>query len=546
MSAVFAWLARPERLYMVAVLFVGIAVLRIVGTYGVYNATWDEPAHLACGMELVQLGSYTYEPQHPPLARVAVALGPYLDGIRGFTPRLKSMWNEGLDLLYRDGRYYRTLSLARLGVLPFFLFGAVLMWRWGRKTFDRPTAIVAVLLYTLLPPVLAHAGLATTDMAVTAMLLAALMAYVAWLEKPSLERGALLGLAAALALMTKFSAVVFLPACGVAVLTLRWAVERREWGRVLGIGRTGLWSVAIAAVVAFVVCWASYGFSLGPLAFPRVAEPGVLARVAALPIYPLSEMVQGVRAVAEHNAEGHPSYMFGNVGESGWWYYFPVAFVFRTPLGLLVLAVIGTALVLRRTRQEGDWVVAVPPLCAVVVMLVSLTSNINIGIRHVLIVYPLLAFPAAYGAVQWLRFGRAVQRVAAGGLLLWIMGSSAAAHPDYLPYFNELAGAEPERILIYGDLDWGQDLQRLGAAVEELGVEDVAVAYSGSAVPTLHLPAQASRLEAHQETTGWIAVSMWRLVYDGTEVPPHDGFAWLRRHEPEMRVGRSILLYHLP
>lgn len=544
-SVVLAWFARPERLYLVAVLLAGVAALRIMDTYGVYNATWDEPAHLACGMELVQLGQYTYEPQHPPLARVTVALGPYLDGIRGFTPRLRSMWNEGLDMLYRDGRYYRTLSLARLGVIPFFLLGAALIWCWGRAVFDRPTALVAVLLYTLTPAVLAHAGLATTDMAVTAMLLAALIAYVAWLERPSPERGALLGLAAGLALMSKFSAVVFLPAFGVAVLALRWMVERREWGRGVGIGRTGWWSIAVAALVGFAVCWAAYGFSLGPLAPPGTAEPGASARVAALPIFPLSEMVQGIRAVAAHNAEGHPSYMFGRVGESGWWYYFPVAFAFKTPVAFLVLAAIGAALLAKRTRDECDWVVAVPPVCAGAVMLVSLTSNINIGIRHILVIYPLLAFVAAYGAVSWLRSGRAVHRVAAGGLLLWSIGSSVAGHPDYLPYFNELAGAKPERIIIYGDLDWGQDLQRLGAAIGALGAEEVAVAYSGSAIPMLHLPARVRPLEAHRETTGWIATSMWRLVYDGTEVPPHDGFAWLRGHQPYMRIGRSILLYHL-
>ena len=225
----FATLARPERLYAVAVVLVAIAVLRIAGTYSVYNATWDEPAHLACGMELLQLGQYTYEPQHPPLARVSVALGPYLAGIRGFTPRLGSMWNEGLDMLYREGSYFRTLGLARLGIIPFFLLGAVLLWLWTRRRFDHLTALLAVLLYTLSPNILAHAGLATTDMAVTAMLVAAVLAFVAWLEMPTLRRGALLGLAVGLATVTKFSTVVFLPACVVAVLVLRWVVERRGW-----------------------------------------------------------------------------------------------------------------------------------------------------------------------------------------------------------------------------------------------------------------------------------------------------------------------------
>jgi len=75
-------LLRDSQLYLVAILLAVVAVLRIGATYGVLSQTWDEPAHIARGMEWLERGSYTYERQHPPLARIAVALGPYLSGIR--------------------------------------------------------------------------------------------------------------------------------------------------------------------------------------------------------------------------------------------------------------------------------------------------------------------------------------------------------------------------------------------------------------------------------------------------------------------------------
>ena len=59
-----------------------LATVRIVATYTVFNHTADEPAHVACGMEWLEKGVYRWEPQHPPLARVAAALGPYLLGAR--------------------------------------------------------------------------------------------------------------------------------------------------------------------------------------------------------------------------------------------------------------------------------------------------------------------------------------------------------------------------------------------------------------------------------------------------------------------------------
>ena len=145
-----------NRLYVLAIIFVGIALLRIIATYSVFSQTWDEPAHIASGMEWLERGTYTYERQHPPLARLAVALGPYLAGLRAPSPyrfdsqgRLVSsavgktdrMWREGLSILHSRDQYVLNLALARLGIIPFFLLGAVVLWLWMWKLFDRETAL---------------------------------------------------------------------------------------------------------------------------------------------------------------------------------------------------------------------------------------------------------------------------------------------------------------------------------------------------------------------------------------------------------------------
>ena len=59
-----------------------IAIVQVLSTYSILNSTSDEPAHISAGMEWLQWGTYSYELQHPPLARIAVALGPYLQGLR--------------------------------------------------------------------------------------------------------------------------------------------------------------------------------------------------------------------------------------------------------------------------------------------------------------------------------------------------------------------------------------------------------------------------------------------------------------------------------
>jgi hypothetical protein len=119
---------------VVALLLLG--TIRIVSTYQVFSYTFDEPAHLACGMEWLDKGVYTWEPQHPPLARVAGALGPYLIGIRSQnTKRLNifSMTIEGLGILFNNNRNDEVLGLARLGILPFYWIGCLSVYWWARR-----------------------------------------------------------------------------------------------------------------------------------------------------------------------------------------------------------------------------------------------------------------------------------------------------------------------------------------------------------------------------------------------------------------------------
>lgn len=151
-------------------LLAGIGAVRIIATYSVFSQTYDEPAHIAAGMQWLDKGLYTYETLHPPLARVAVAFLPFLDGLRsmGQNDTWQEMWRDGNEILHARGSYYWNLALARLGVLPFFLLATGVVWGWSRRLFGNTTALLATILFTTLPPILAHSGLATTDMALTA------------------------------------------------------------------------------------------------------------------------------------------------------------------------------------------------------------------------------------------------------------------------------------------------------------------------------------------------------------------------------------------
>ena len=558
----------PSKPTLIFLLLASLGVARIAATYRGIAQTSDETPNIACGMQYLDLGRYDYGAFHPPLARLAIALGPYLYGARA--QKLSDRWKEGNAVLASAPRYGKALTLARLGILPFWVLACTVVWLWGRKLLGDWGALAPVFVFTNIPPVLAHAGVATMDMAIGAGICTALFAYTLWLEEGTLRRAIFFGMGLALALLSKFSAVLLLPVCILAITVLHPRLrQKRNWAWI---------------PVAFLLIWGAYRFSFGPMtehvASDAAGQGGIFARIPTpllhaletLPV-PAPQLLDGLWQVHNHVEGGHTAYLLGRHSFHGWWYFFPVALAVKTPLAILLLAALGVfapvaqALVpavvrfvstrFKSVPMSGDaagtsacattdralWM---PAVLAAAILLINLPTSLNIGVRYMLPLYPLLALTAGIGTV-WLWRKR---RAAAIVFLLWTAISSAAAHPDYLAYFNELAGSHPERILVDSDLDWGQDMARLAAELQRRRVPyfHMACLYTGDDT-RLGLPAWDS-LEPYQPVTGWVAVSQTMLKNYGWMVSQQRGrrdlaFAWLDQYQPVGRVGKSILLYYI-
>jgi hypothetical protein len=522
-----------RRSLAISLTLVLIASIRIIATYTVFSRTSDEPAHIACGMEWLDKGVYRWEPQHPPLARVAAALGPYLLGIRsqGTVKRnLFSMTYEGIAILDRDQHDDLTLALARLGILPFFWIACLVVYWWGKRYFGAAVGAVSVFLFSFLPPVLAHAGLATTDMALTAFLGAAFLSGLVWTGQPTPAHAVWFGACTGLAVLSKFSCLVFLPASVAAALAWHVFSERPKMAWLARAVKERLPSFGLAVLVACLLIWAGYRFSFGR---------GL----------PAPELYSGIQTVIMHNTEGHPGYLLGERSTTGWWYFFEVALAVKTPLAFLILLGFGVALALRRQpRYRRPWL---PLAFAGGILLAGVFSRINIGLRHVLPVYIGFAVLTAVAVVRlwelaetrkWVRIGLPL-------LVVWLAGSSLLSHPDYLAYFNELGGSEPEKILVDSDLDWGQDLKRLARRLHEAGAREVAFLplTLGDIEHEMGLPA-IQGMDVQRPSPGWnaVGVTCWKELRLGLGDKHPEAALWPDRIEPTERVGKSVLLYYFP
>lgn len=519
-----------------------LATVRVVTTYQEFSQTYDEGAHIAAGMEWLSEKSYTREPQHPPLARIAAAVGPWLYGVP--PPSADTLPARGNQILH-SGDYTTMLALSRAGILPFFLASIVAVWLYARQISNDTGAAAAAFLYSNAPPALAHAGLATTDMAATAAFVWTVFLFHRWIARPTPLGAFLFGVAAAAAVGSKFSTILFL---GIALPTV--AICARLSGDLRVRLRPFAAHLVIATLAGALTLWAIYRFDVGPLrgsnlsylelALPDEEPYFELARTLAFSDIPAPAIVGGIAEMLLHNRTGHASYLLGEYRLGGWWYYFPVAIAVKTTIPFLLLAVLSIVICLGLARR-GKWAPLAPVVSACGIVVACFPSNINIGVRHVLPFYALMAITiGAAIAVLWSRGTRARLMILA--VLLIDLGISLRAHPDYLAYFNIFAGPHPENVLLDSNLDWGQDLLRLVERTKELNIHALQLSYFGTADLSRHDLPPLLPLTYDEPSPGWFAVSE---MHRGSHEHPV-AFRWLHRFPRYERIGKSIRLYRIP
>jgi hypothetical protein len=265
-----------------------------------------------------------------------------------------------------------------------------------------------------------------------------------------------------------------------------------------------------SAAIAAVVYWAiARPAGIGAFVRAKLAPLGAALLLACVLIWagyrfsfhgvPAPELFQGIDEVRQHNRAGNPSYLLRKYSDSGFWDYYAVVLAVKTPLALWALAGVGLVACWKGRRKSAA-----------------------------------LLIPVAF---------------AAGVLGVALIATSALSHPDYLAYFNFLAGDEPENVLIDSDLDWGQDMKRLSARLREVGAAEVAFdPFIIAHLEAVHGFPHIKPLDPNGPQPGWNAVSLTMLKLDQMglrrEHPKYQ--LWTARMRPQERVGRSVLLYYVP
>jgi hypothetical protein len=533
--------------------------------------TFDEMAHLTAGYTYWTFNDYRLHPENGNLPQRLGALPAVLGGAR--FPQLdqpawtsSNVYTIGDQFLYSSGNDADTLlrrSRAMMALLGVAL--GALIYAWTRRLVSPAGAWVSLLLFVFSPTFLAHGPLVTSDMAAALFFSAAVGAI--WIALHRMTPATVLGAAVLLAgaFLSKLSAPVLIVA---AVLM---TIVRLIDGRPLAIGFRGRFveyagrsrqlavlvgAAVVVGLVTWTLLWASFGFRYSAFAAARTGKDAFLGQISEQPgatgsllstarrLRLLPEAYLYGSALTVQFASRRAAFLNGEFSTTGWWWYFPYAFVVKTTIPAMIVGLLGLAALVRRwrtlepgqtstERAKASLYVGTPLLALVGVYgIFALSSNLNIGHRHLLPIYPALIILAG-GAGFWLQplFGtapsaepqraqgrrkqhsggarsprsaarrpvsgsrtaglgpRKVMAIATLVVLAWHVAESITIRPDYLAYFNQLAGGPSEgyKHLADSSLDWGQDLPALKQWLDRERLQqpggNVYLSYFGTARP---------------------------------------------------------------
>jgi tetratricopeptide (TPR) repeat protein len=538
-----------------------------VGSYVQKSATWDEPIHLTAGFAALAESDFRVDPSHPPLARVWAALPIFFMGVTTETSQIdrtdSAQWltlgyGFAHEFLYRIHDADHLLMAARFMALLWGVFLGVLLFLWAKEWLGFVPAVLVLVFYTIEPNIGAHSRLVTTDMAATSLTFGAV--YFLWrtVRRPALSNVAGFVVCVSLAFVAKFSGVLLIPIMLTLMLVAVLAKSRLDARLASGI-------FAVTVLSVFATIWLSYDFryepSLSRTWLFRVHElPEIRARVPVL-----ADMVEWVderHLLPNAFSQGFllsqgtarlSAYLDGEVSSRGWPEYFIVAFFVKTPATMILFFLTGIVLIIRRrgTSLLDSAFIALP---IIIFMCFAAASRINIGLRHILPVYPFVILIAAAGAREVLAWYRPIGRYVFATLMAVWMAMFLVVYPDLLSFFNLPAGG-PSKGLNYladSNLDWGQDLKSLKQWLAEKNIDRINLAYFGTADPSYYdiactylpgAPFFASDSVTRPDLPGYVAISAtilsgvyleppWRLFYRG-----------FLNEEPVAVIGNSIRVY---
>ncbi len=565
---------RTRAAELAASLLLLVMAVTLVAVTARKSITNDEIVMIPAAYNHVVRGNTDSVREHPPLSKFLAAV-PLLfiqpnevaSQETDATVSDEDKWVDQARFWGENPAAFEALSFwPRLPLIALTLTVGVIIFAFARDLFGARAAVLAVALFSLEPTILAHGRVVQTDIpAAFGFLLVFFMLY-RYVGDPTFRRAAWLGIAAGLALLSKFSMLLVCPILLLFFLALLWQARQKGQKHVTLFAQ----AATVVLIATFIINAAYYfhrnGLTNADAVWVKQSFPGsdvaVTRALSALGYLLPVDFVLGVFWQIWHDKGGHSAGLLGMYSRTGWWYYFPVAFALKTSLPFLLLSLGSLAWGVFEWLKKRDkrflWLLVPFALYTTFVLF----SRIDIGVRYYLPAFPFLFIlgGALLDRLLNSRWARRASMLVAIALLCWMGVEAARAYPNHMSYMNQLASAHPHWwYLSDSNVEWGDDARELALYLRARGETRVRATFLGHFLTLQHYGVELVDMmgpQENQEPTRYVAVGASFL--NGSTVPDElmhvrwsndaervNFFDAYRHRAPEAIIGNSIYVYRM-
>jgi len=550
--------------------------------------TFDETAHVTAGYSYLIKKDMRVNPEHPPLVK-NIAAFPLLFLNLNFPsdspnwtqeqpPRWWVQFDLANDFIYNSKNNPDKIMLfSRTVMILFLLLLGFLIFHFARKKYGNKAGLISLFLFSFSPTFLAHGRLINTDIGAA---FGALLSFYFWLrffEKPSKKNVLLAGITFGIALSLKFSLVLLIPTF--VIITLVYALlQEKPFYQLLKYSLLSFLAGVIGMVFVVFPLYQYHVYNYPPERQARDAEyiletfgnrtivSGIIYSSEKPFLRPFAQYFLGLFTAMQRVDGGNTTFFLGEISSGSFKSYFPTVYFIKETLTFHILTIISLALLflyILKYRLFQRPIYALREYFAEFSMFVfmaiywytSINSNLNIGVRHLLPVFP-FAFILVGGAISKINFSKSF-KILLFALFSFQIYSVISIYPHFLAYFNETVTPQKGHLYVVdSNLDWGQDLKRLKNLLNEKEIDFIYIDYFGGGNLDYYLGEENyKRWEGlnspHDFPKGnWLAVSLNQLQ-GGRGIPVKgydqrtDYYMWLNKYEPSYVIGYSIFLYYV-
>lgn len=569
------------------------------------GATYDEIAHIPAGYSYLAYHEMRLNPEHPPLLKNLSGLPLQMMNVNFDTQHSSwttdnvadNQWNAGRHFLYNSNNDADTIIFwSRVPLILISLLLGFFIFKWTRELFSLSAGLLALIFFAFNPNVLGHNHLVTTDLGIATFTVISFYYFLKFIKYPSWKNVFLAGFTLGLMQLTKFSSVITFPIfCSLVVIFPFIKKIKPDQKRIFEFFHYIFKGFSVF-LISIILVWVVYYFNTFNMSaettqsaidyYFKIEDPNIKTIYTRKILNtlnnhdilrPLGEYMFGIARVFQRVAGGNVTYFFGEVSSDAKASYFPLVFLMKEPLPILMIIFFILLIAIKQNLSflsvfyKKSWSEKISSFSELIrkkidevailffiflYLTISITGNLNIGFRHLFPIIPFI-YILISGKIttyrQKIPHGKNFINLMIIIMTIWLIAEALFTYPYYISYFNQTAGGPRNgyHFVTDSNADWGQDIKRLQQyLLTHPEIDKIRINYFGGGDVNYYLG--QNKVISWWDTkrpieNGWYAISalfIQESLYDQKKKST-ENYSWLKNYQPITQIGTSIFIYHI-